>query len=304
MIDSSRPSRRPFRGYYVALVVFLSTGLSIGMAQYSFGEFAAPLQEQFGWSQTELNLSLTFAFISGILAPFVGRLSDRYGTRLVMFVSLLFIAAGFALRPLISELWHWYLFSALVYAGFPGATVLPSGKMVGIWFPEKRGTVMGAVTAGNNFGGVTMPPLAAAIVAAASWELAYVAFAGIMVALAFVALIVIRESAEDVDSERARTGRSSLTSGRQRAVAGMGLNEAMRTSSFWLVLLGLTAATFTYQGVLTQLRQHFGENGFEPALATSAITIIAAMGIGSKLAFGKATERFSARKAAAVSVVK
>ncbi len=292
----------PFHGYYVAIVVFLSTGLSIGMAQYSFGEFAGPLQEQFGWSQTEINLSLTFAFISGILAPFVGRLSDRYGTRPVMFFSLLSIALGFALRPLISELWHWYLFSALVYAGFPGATVLPSGKMVGLWFPETRGRVMGAVTAGNNFGGVTMPALAATIISFATWEWAYVAYALIMVALALVALVIIRERTEDVDKERLRTGRKPLPDGGRGAHAGMSLQVSLRTSAFWLVLIGLTCAMFTYQGVLTQLRQHFGENGFEPALATSAVTIIAAMGIGSKLAFGRATEKFSARKATAVSV--
>lgn len=302
MTDNPRPSRRLFHGYYVAAVVFLSTGLSIGMAQYAFGEFAGPLQEKFGWSQTQLNLSLTFAFISGLLAPFIGRLSDRYGTRPVMFASLLLIAAGFALRPLISELWHWYLFSALVYAGFPGATVLPSGKMVGIWFPDTRGRVMGAVTAGNNFGGMTMPAFAAAIITAASWEVAYLGFAAIMLMLAFIALFVIRESPDDVDRERERTGRSSLVEGRKNAVAGIGLRNATRTSGFWLVMVGLTAATFTYQGVLTQLRQHFGENGFEPAVATSAVTIIAAMGIGSKLAFGRATERFSARKATAVSI--
>jgi MFS family permease len=81
------------------------------------------------------------------------------------------------------------------------------------------------------------------------------------------------------------------------------VKQAVRTSSFWLVITGLTAATFTYQGVLTQLRQHFGENGFEPALATSAVTIIAGMGIGSKLAFGRASEKFSARKATVVSLV-
>jgi MFS family permease len=302
MIESPKPSRKPFHGYYVAVVVFLSTGLSIGMAQYSFGEFVEPLQEEFGWTQTQLNLSLTFAFISGILAPFVGRLSDRFGTRPVMFASLLLIALGFALRPLISELWHWYLFSSLVYAGFPGATVLPSGKMVGIWFPDKRGTVMGAVTAGNNFGGVTMPPLAATIIAFASWQMAYMGFALIMVVLALVALVVIRESVEDVDAERARTGRTKLPAGSRGSAAGMNLNQAWRTSAFWLVLVGLTAATFTYQGVLTQLRQHFGENGFEPALATSAVTIIAAMGIGSKLAFGRSTERYSARKMTALSI--
>lgn len=291
-----------FHGYYVAVVVFLSTGLSIGMAQYAFGEFSGPLQEEFGWSQTEINLSLSFAFVSGLAAPFIGRMSDRYGTRPVMFWSLVMISVGFALRPLISELWHWYLFSALVYIGFPGSTVMPAGKMVGIWFPETRGTVMGAVTAGNNFGGVTMPHLASGIIAIASWQWSYIGFAAIMAALAAVSLVVIRESPEAVEQERIRTGRGPLKDGGSSARAGMSLNSAVSTTSFWLVLFGLTAAMFTYQGVLTQLRQHFGENGFEPALATSAVTIIAAMGIGSKLAFGRATEKFSARRATALSV--
>jgi MFS family permease len=283
-------------------VVFLSTGLSIGMAQYAFGEFSEPLREEFGWSQTQLNLSLSFAFVSGLIAPFVGRLSDRVGTRPVLVGSLLLIALGFVLRPLISELWHWYLFSALVYAGFPGATVLPSGKMVGLWFPETRGRVMGAVTSGNNFGGVTMPWFAGLIIAATTWQWAYVGFAAIMAALAVVAVLVIRESRESVASERLRTGRGPLPGGGRGNRAGLTVKQALRTSSFWLVIVGLTAATFTYQGVLTQLRQHFGENGFEPALATSAVTIIAGMGIGSKLAFGRATERFSARKATVVSL--
>ena len=302
MKSLSLPKQRPYQGFFVAIVVFLSTGLSIGMAQYAFGEFAGPLQEKFGWSQTELNLSLTFAFVSGLSAPFIGRISDRFGTRPTMAVSLLMIALGFALRPLISELWHWYLFSALVYLGFPGATVLPSGKMVGLWFPETRGRVMGAVTAGNNFGGVTMPALAATVIALLSWQAAYISFAIIMVVLAAVAFVVIRETEDDVEAERIRTGRGPLPGGRRRAAIGMTMRQAVRHPSFWLVIFGLTAATFTYQGVLTQLRQHFGENGFEPALATSAVTIIAAMGIGSKLAFGRATEKFSARKMTVISL--
>ena len=236
MSESDSPrSRGIFHGYYVAVIVFLSTGLSIGMAQYAFGEFAEPLQEEFGWSQTEVNLSLTFAFVSGLFAPFIGRLSDRYGTRPVMFWSLVVISAGFVLRPLISELWHWYLFSAMVYIGFPGATVMPAGKMVGIWFPETRGRVMGAVTAGNNFGGVTMPAFAAVIISAATWEWAYIGFAAIMAALAVVALVVIKESPEAVERERARTGRGPLKDGgkcRPRRY------EPERRRSYWLVLAG------------------------------------------------------------------
>lgn len=294
---------RIYRGYPIALVVFLSTGFSVGMTQYSFGEFSEPLREQFGWSQTELNLSLAFSFVSGLLAPFIGRLIDRIGIRPVMFVSLLMIAAGFFLRPFITELWHWYTISALVYAGFPGATVMPAGKMVGLWFPKARGRVMGAVVAGNNFGGVTMPPLAAVIIATFSWEMAYVVFGVMMVALGAVALFIIVEDENKIEVEMERTGRADQAHiARAAARAGITVRQALANRNFWLIMIGLVAATFTYQGVLTQLRQHFEESGFAPAAATSAISIIAGMGIASKLAFGRASEKITARIATIISV--
>ena len=295
--------RQIYRGYPIAIVVFLSTGLSVGMTQYAFGELAGPLKEQFGWSQTQLNLSLAFSFISGLCAPFVGTLSDRIGIRPVMFGSILIIAIGFLMRPFITELWHWYLFSALVYTGFPGATVLPGGKMVGLWFPRTRGRMMGAVMAGNNFGGITMPPLAAAIIVVFNWQTAYVVFGVIMGALAVMALFVIVEDEKKVESEMKRTGRGDQAQiARAAAQAGVTLKQALRNRNFWLVTVGLVAATFTYQGVLTQLRQHFEESGFTPAMATTAVSTIAGMGIFSKLAFGRASEKITARIATILSI--
>ena len=295
--------RQIYRGYPIAIVVFLSTGLSVGMTQYAFGEFAGPLKEQFGWSQTQLNLSLAFSFISGLCAPFVGTLSDRIGIRPVMFGSILIIAIGFLMRPFITELWHWYLFSALVYTGFPGATVLPGGKMVGLWFPRTRGRMMGAVMAGNNFGGITMPPLAAAIIVVFNWQTAYVVFGVIMGALAVMALFVFVEYEKKVESEMKRTGRGDQAQiARAAAQAGVTLKQALRNRNFWLVTVGLVAATFTYQGVLTQLRQHFEESGFTPAMATTAVSTIAGMGIFSKLAFGRASEKITARIATILSI--
>ena len=293
---------RIYRGYVVALLVFLSTGLSIGMTQYSFGEFASPLQERYGWTQTQLNLSLTFAFISGILAPIVGYWTDRFGVRPVMVVSIILIAIGFGLRPLISELWHWYTLSALVYAGFPGATVLPAGKIVGLWFPNSMGRMTGIVVSGNNFGGMTMPALAATIIAFISWQAAFITFAVIMIGLATAVFTLLRETTRDVEIEMRRTKRTRLASDYTLTRTGMSIKQAIRTSAFWLTLIGLVAATFTYQGVLTQLRQHFGENGFAPALATSSVTFIATMGIASKIAFGRASERFSARRMTVISI--
>ena len=292
-----------YRGYPIAVVAFLSTGLTIGTSQYAFGEFAGPLREAFGWSQTALNLSLSLAVVSGLVAPFAGRALDRWGARPVMVVSLLLVAAGFLLRPLITSLWHWYLFSALVYAGFPGATVLPAGKLVGLWFPATRGRVMGAVTAGNNAGGLTMPALAAALIAAGGWQWGYLAFGILLLLLALAALLVVREDEALVSREMHRTRRGEAARESRRLMgSGISLRQALHTRSFWLILCGLFGATFTYQGVLTQLRQHFAEQGFAPALATTGLAVIAAMGIGSKLAFGRASERWTARRSCVVSV--
>ena len=295
---------RFYRGYVVALLSFLSTGLAIGMTQYSFGEFAAPLQSQFGWNQTQLNLSLSFGFISGLVAPLAGKWTDQFGVRPVMFVSLLLIAIGFALRPLMSELWHWYALSSLVYAGFPGATVLPAGKLVAAWFPDTVGRMTGLVVAGNNFGGMTMPPVAAAVIGLVSWHWAYIAFGATIALLALAVVAFITEDPNRISEEMRRTGRAARdAAGRVGQAAGLTVGQALRSASFWLTIIGITAATFTYQGVLTQLRQHFGEVGFAPAAATLAVTVIATMGIGSKLAFGRASERWSARRMTVLSLV-
>ena len=295
---------RIYLGWHVAWIVFLSGGLTIGMTQYSFGVFAEPMESRFGWSRTEFNAALSFGFISGLLSPVVGRLMDRYGVRPIIVVSVALISAGFLLRPLISELWHWYLFHGLVFAGMPGATVLASGKVVGMWFPASRGRMMGVVTAGNNFGGLTMVPLATLLLASAGWEWAYRSFGIIMAIIAVAALLIIRDRQEDLESEARRTGRLHMLTGAARAAArtGLSLRQALRTRSFYLMTIGLTAASITYQGILTQIVPHLENEGFSAATAAAALTLVAAMGIGSKLGFGRLSESISARRAAVLSV--
>jgi len=141
------------------------------------------------------------------------------------------------------------------------------------------------------------------VITALSWQMAYVTFGSLIAVLAFIALIVIQEDENQVEKEMNRKGRSDQTGiAKAAARSGITVSQAFANINFWLVTIGLVAATFTYQGVLTQLRQHFEESGFEPAVATTAVSIIAGMGIGSKLAFGRASEKITARVATIISV--
>ncbi|MBM3956904.1 MAG: MFS transporter, partial [Gemmatimonadetes bacterium] len=245
---------RIYHGWHVAWVCALSAGFSIGMAQYAFGVFAEPLEAQFHWSRAQLNAGLSIAFISGLLAPFLGRLIDRIGARPVLVASLLFVAAGFLLRPLMSQLWHWYLFNALVYAGYPGTTLLAVGRLIGLWFPRTTGRMMGLVTSGNNFGGLTMTYLATFLVTLAGWRWAYVGFGLLVAALALAAAFLVRDDPAFVQRAMARAGRSMTSAAAtQIARAGLTVRQALRCPAFYLLTLGLTAASFTYSTVLTQL---------------------------------------------------
>ncbi len=281
----------------------LSAGFSIGMAQYAFGVFAEPLETEFGWTRAQLNGGLSIAFVSGLLAPFLGRLLDRVGTRPILVASLLLVAAGFLLRPLMSQLWHWYLFNALVYTGYPGTTLLAQGKLVGIWFPKTTGRMIGLVTSGNNFGGLTMTYLAVFLVAAGGWRWAYTGFGLLVAALAVAAAFLVRDSAEDVARAMARAGRAAPTAAAARvAGAGLTVHRALRMPTFYLIALGLTAASFTYSTVLTQLILHLRAEGFAESTAGYALMLVAAMGIGSKLAFGRLSEAITARYAIIISL--
>ncbi len=76
-----------------------------------------------------------------------------------MATSLLLVATAFFLRSVMTELWQFYLFSGVMFAGTPGATMMPAGRLVLTWFPKARGRMMGIVTSGNNIGSGTAVPI-------------------------------------------------------------------------------------------------------------------------------------------------
>ena len=292
-----------YRGWPIALIASLASGLTVGMTAYAFGVFVDPLEDEFGWSRTEVNLSLSLSVISLLIGPLVGRWIDRFGSRPVMVGSLALIGIGFFLYAVMGELWQFYAASLLLYAGLPGATMLPSGRLISIWFAGTRGRMMGIVTAGNNLGGLVMVPASTLIVGLAGWRVGYASFGVVILLIAVVTALYVRDRQSDVIANRdKRWAPPFQDDDALGAAVGYSLRQVLRMKTFYFMAIGHAVPAFAYGAVLTQLIPHLESKGFSSGAASSGVMLLAIFGVISKLVFGRLSETITARWAMSISL--
>jgi MFS family permease len=287
---ASLRSYRMSRGWAIVWAAFFTTAFVSGGSQYGFGIFVKPLEEEFGWSRTEINISLSIGLLSGLMSPFVGWFVDKYGSRLIMTVSLLTVGTSFLLRTQMSELWHWYALSALLAIGMPG-TFTPVGKLVGAWFPRTRGRMMGTAITGNNVFGLVGVPLLNVVIQAEGWRLAYGIIGGGVMVVAVAVWLIVRSAPRADQVEKANPNSKA----RVKADIDFTLKQATRTRTFWLLLAGVTCAGFSYPSFMTQLIPHMEAEGWASSKATFVLTVLAGTALASKLTWGWLSEKLTAR---------
>ena len=285
---------RIYRGWWVVSVPFLAAALGTGAGQYGFGIFIEPLEQTFGWSRSQISASLSFTAVGSLLAPMLGRFIDRYGARPVMAGSLALIAISFVIRPMMTELWHWYALSLLQYAGYTGASMLPAGKLVGLWFRRTRGRVMGITAMGNNFGGLVFPPMMGWMLLLMSWQATYVALGVMTLLLLAYTIVTVRDSPSDRDLEN---GARELEVQGTSQVTGRTVGQALRDKSFYAIAVAVTLGTFTYSAIIPQIIPHLLDGGTTLAIASIVLSLYAIAGMVGKFIMGLVAERITSRYA-------
>lgn len=305
MVTAQETTKGIYRGWYIAAVSALSIGAVLGTAQFTFSLFILPLEEAFGWSRTQVNGALAFGVVSGLLSPIIGNLMDRIGAKWTMVGSIAIVAIAFLLRAVMTELWQFYLFSALMFAGIPGATMMPAGRLVNIWFPQIRGRMMGIVTAGNNFGSMVAVPIVAGLITMVGWRGSFVFLAIGLMAIALAVAFVIQDGDDDVQKEKNKRWAPSQSDSQQTLSTQDGLqaSEATRTSAFWLLVVGMTLQQFLRTSVVSQMVPHLQQVGFSLAAASGAMMVLSFFGMTSKLIFGRLSESLTARLAFVVILI-
>jgi MFS family permease len=223
----------------VALVMLVvSNGLAVGGIPVFFKPVQDSLIELGAVSQSEIQSAFAIGpaitiMLAGLAAPLGGILIGRIGFKMVLMTGCLLMGAGLGIystaesMPMV-YIAHGFLGLSLCFIG-----VVPASSLVSAWFDRWRGTVLGIVLTGTNFGAILIPWIATPLIVAGDWRssMQSVSLLVWFVLLPMVLFLVRSRPSPEPAGESAQ------------AEEGMTLSETLRDVRFW-ILAGAAALIF------------------------------------------------------------
>ena len=147
-----------FYGWYIVaasigLNLYLTLAFGLG-----FNVFFLPMLQEFGWSRALTSGAFSLRAVeSGLLAPVVGVLVDRWGPRVVILLGVIIGGAGMIMLGFIDSVFTFYIAFLIASFGMSGASHgVTWVAAVANWFRRMRGRALGIAMLGPVLGGPSL----------------------------------------------------------------------------------------------------------------------------------------------------
>lgn len=265
------------------------------------GPLMVPLHEDAGWSIVTMSAAVSVNLVLyGLTAPFAAALMERFGLRRVVGVGLVLIAAGAGLSTLATAAWQLILtWGVLIGLGTGSMALVFAATVANAWFVQRRGLVLGILTAGGAAGQLVFLPLVAYLAETTSWVVASLLVAASALLVLPVAVTLLRDRPADLGL--APYGADQIvaapaTGGNAAALAIGALRQAARNKAFWAL-----AGAFAICGATTNglIGIHFVPSAHDHGMATTTaaglLMVVGIFDIVGTIASGWLTDRIDPR---------
>ena len=292
-----RRPRQVYYGWWLLAGSIAAMALGSGVSFWAFGLYISPLEDEFGWSRGEVSGGLSVGVFSGGLAgPLIGRWIDMRGPREAILIGAVATALSYGLLATTSELWQWYVYSAVNGVFRQMMFFIPFQVLISRWFDRRRGIALSILGTGFALGGVVVVPVMRLVIDTLGWGPSFI-FSGVVITLLYLPLgtLLVRNDPSDVgaqpDGAPAPAGEPVEPSEAAARLSGLTLRAALATPHFWLVALGFTFLFFGMFGMLVHQIPLYVSLGVPRGTAALIVSAMAALGMGTRLAFGLIADR-------------
>jgi MFS family permease len=298
---TTRTRTRVYYGWVIVAVAFVTMGVGVN-ARTAFSLLFPPILDEFGWERGVTAGAFSFGFlVSAAFSPWLGRLMDRRGPRVVIELGVGLVAAGLMLATLVHRPWHLYATLGLLVGGgsvclsYTGqALYLPS------WFVRRRGLAMSLAFSGVGAGSIILLPWQQTLIERAGWRAACWAM-GLLVLLLLAPLnLLVRRRPEDLGlaADGDQVARDVAADQRHANVVDAAwvavewtLGRAVRTARFWWIALGYLCGLYAWYAVQVHQTKYLVEIGFSPTDAAWALGFVSLVAVPGQIALGHLSDR-------------
>ena len=285
-----------FYGYVIVAAVFINMVVFWG-TYYSFGVLLKPMAAELGLTREVTTLAPSLgAFIFGFFTIVAGRLTDRFGPRLILSICGLLVGAGYLLLSRAATVWQLYLFYGLVIGVGMGGSFFPLLSTVARWFVKRRGIMTGIAGAGIGFGILVFPVMTSWLVSDYGWRPAFVA-------MGIASLVLVILPAQFLRRDPSQSGHLAYGQtpaehpDRNVQLIGLSFREAVRTSQFWLTGGFFFCGGFIIFTILVHITPHATDLGIPVTTAAGFLSLIGVLSIAGRVVIGAASDRIGHKAA-------
>ncbi|WP_438445380.1 MFS transporter [Gorillibacterium sp. sgz5001074] len=296
-----RKQPRLFYGWLVILITFGVLLVSAGIRSMP-SILMTPLEEEFGWSRGSISgVVSTGIFLYGLMGPFSAAILSKYGVRRSVVAALALVGGSLAVTPYMTSLWQFQLLWGV-------ASGLGTGMMANVlgvtvanrWFAERRGLIVGILTASAATGQLLFLPMLAQIIAASGWRTAVYAAVGAIAVILAVAAIWMRNHPYDVGAApygAVEAVKPEPFTGSILLTPLTTLRSAMGSKTFWLLAGTFFFCGFTTNGLIgTHLISACMDHGIEQVMAAGLLAMMGMFDLVGTTLSGWLTDRYDARR--------
>jgi len=284
-----------YYGWWIVLAAFLNLFFVVGIIFYGFPVFYPYFVESLHFTRAQLTQGFLLGFLLaglpfGILA---GTLIDRVGARLVILAGVALVALSLILMGSMRQFWQFEVLCIIEVVGYVLAGPIANQVLVARWFQRRRGQAMGYAYLGLGLGGVVAPIVVNFLARSIGWRHGLELLgAAILLVLIPTGIWVTRSTPQDLDIAPEAFSEVPSSANPTAVANSANVSEAVRSTPFWLILLGSALAIGAIGAVIQHFILFLKDSGYSATVASRYSSILLISSLGGRVVVGHIADHF------------
>ncbi|MCK9229170.1 MAG: OFA family MFS transporter [Syntrophales bacterium] len=268
-----------------------------GLLLYAWSVFIQPLSAEFGWNRAEISMAFSIcALMFGLITFVSGKMSDRFGPRIVVIIGSIILGVGFTAAGFIQEKWQLYLTYGFIAGTGGGLVYLPPIATAPKWWPDRRALATGFAVVGLGLGSFIMAPLATKIIGhpGLGWRYVFI-YAGIAMGIMGLVSAFCLNNPPPKWKPAGWNPPRPAEMGEKVISRDYTFSEAVRTRQFWMLYLAYFCGCFAGLMVIGHVAGHGTDSGLTAMQAAMAVSALAVFNAVTRILIGYVADKIGAK---------